>query len=145
MKLIDVKGLPDEDTIKGIQKVHREVFDGSELSIGELQEKPNLLCCIALDGQKVAGFKLGYEKEGGVFYSWLGGVSGVYRGQGIATRMMELQHQVVYDLGYQKIRTTGRNYRKGMLLLNIKAGFDIIDTYFSKSGIRKIIMEKELK
>ncbi|HWI47207.1 MAG TPA: GNAT family N-acetyltransferase [Rummeliibacillus sp.] len=145
MEFIHVKGLPDEESIKGIQELHREVFDESELSIGELQEKPNLLCCMALDGRKVVGFKLGYEKEVGVFYSWLGGVSAEYRGQGIALKLMNLQHQLVSEQGYQKIRTIGRNYRRAMLILNIKVGFDIIETYFSKSGTRKIIMEKELK
>ncbi|MFJ8263626.1 hypothetical protein ACIQ4I_17065 [Rummeliibacillus sp. NPDC094406] len=70
MEFIHVKGLPDVGSIKGIQELHREVFDESELSIGELQEKLNLLCCMALDGRKAIGFKLGYEKEVGVFYSW---------------------------------------------------------------------------
>ncbi len=140
-----VNGLPNEDVIKSIQKLHREVFDGAVLSIGELQEKTNLLCCIALDGQRVAGFKLGYEKERGLFYSWLGGVSAEYQGKGIASELMKLQHKLVSEQGYQKILTIGRNYRKGMLILNIKAGFDIIETYISKSGKRKIIMEKVLK
>jgi len=91
---------------------------------------------MALDSRKVVGFKLGYEKEVGVFYSWLGGVSAEYRGQGIALKLMNLQHQLVSEQGYQKIRTIGRNYRRAMLILNIKVGFDIIETYFSKSGTR---------
>ncbi|MGG0655246.1 hypothetical protein [Rummeliibacillus pycnus] len=57
MDFIYIKGLPNEECIKGIQKLHREVFDESELSIEKLKEKPNLLCCIALDDHKVAGFK----------------------------------------------------------------------------------------
>lgn len=142
MDLVYVKGLPNVEYIKAIQKLHIEVFNGSVLTIEEFQEKPNLLCCIALDGDEVAGFKLGYEKEKGVFYSWLGGVGEKYRGQGIASKLMNLQHQTVQKLGYKKIRTIGRNYRRAMLILNIKAGFNIIETYVSKSGIRKIIMEK---
>ncbi|MGX9136331.1 hypothetical protein ACWV26_18645 [Rummeliibacillus sp. JY-2-4R] len=57
---------------------------------------------------------------------------------------MMLQHKLAFEQGHQKILTIGRNYRKGMLILNIKAGFDIIETYISNSGKRKIIMEKEL-
>ncbi|MGX9136332.1 hypothetical protein ACWV26_18650 [Rummeliibacillus sp. JY-2-4R] len=62
MNYVYVNGLPNEDAIKGIQKLHREVFDGDELSINELKEKTNLLCCIALDEHIMTGFKLGYEK-----------------------------------------------------------------------------------
>lgn len=57
---------------------------------------------------------------------------------------MNLQHNLVCEQGYQKIRTIGRNYHRAMLIINIKAGFNIIETYISKSGTHKIIMEKEL-
>ncbi len=36
MKFIYLKDLPDEGSIKGIQELHTEAFDESELSTGEL-------------------------------------------------------------------------------------------------------------
>ncbi|MGE7622231.1 GNAT family N-acetyltransferase [Viridibacillus sp. NPDC096237] len=138
------KGVSNEELVIGIQELHKYVFEGAELEVSELKEKPQLLCCVAIDNARLAGFKLGYEIEEGKFYSWLGGVHYDYRGQGIASRLMELQHNIVQESGYKRIRTIGRNHRRAMLILNIKYGFNVIETFKSKKGTHKIILEKDL-
>ncbi|MFF3102742.1 GNAT family N-acetyltransferase [Viridibacillus arvi] len=139
-----IKGVPNEELVKGIQDLHKHVFEGAELEVSELKEKPQLLCCVAIDNTRLAGFKLGYEIEEGKFYSWLGGVDTDFRGQGVASHLMKLQHKVLQESGYKKIRTIGRNHRRAMLILNIKHGFNVIETFISKKGTHKIILEKNL-
>ncbi|MBK3494627.1 GNAT family N-acetyltransferase [Viridibacillus sp. YIM B01967] len=144
MKYTYFNGIPNEEVLMGIQGLHQHVFEGAEIEVSELQEKSQLLCCVALEEGSVAGFKLGYELETGEFYSWLGGVHMDYRGQGIATHLMELQHKIVKEKGYETIRTIGRNHRRAMLILNIKYGFNVIETFTSKKGTHKIVLEKAL-
>ncbi len=131
------------DMLDGIQLVHQSVFEGDLLKEHKLH-KPNLVAVIAIIHQQVAGFKLGYEMEDGMFYSWLGGVHPDYQRRGIAKELMTIQHRYCKEQGYQKMRTYSRNARKAMLILNIQAGFDVIATFIDEKGRHKIILEKDL-
>lgn len=133
-----------QDILEGIQVVHRHVFDGDSLKEEKLHNKKGFLAFVAIEDGKVIGFKLGYEMEDGVFYSWLGGVHPSFQKRGIASQLMVAQHEECAKRGYPKVRTYGRNAKKAMLILNIKHGFDIIDTFIDKKGRHKIIFEKEL-
>ncbi|WP_391118114.1 GNAT family N-acetyltransferase [Psychrobacillus sp. L3] len=130
--------------LAGIMEVHEHVFEGAKLMEEELVEKENVLIFVVLDGNRVVGFKIGYEFAKDTFYSWLGGVHSDYRGKGIASELMRRQHKLIKSLGYTKVRTISRNKRREMLLLNIKHGFDVIKTFTSEKGTHKIVMEKEL-
>lgn len=145
MDFLAYQEVPETQVLEGIMELHRHVFEGAQLSLEELQEKEKLLLLIAKDGERVIGFKIGYRYADDTFYSWLGGVHADYRGKGIATQLMERQHELVRGLGYAKIRAISRNKRREMLLLNIKFGFDIVETFMSKKGTHKILLEKELK
>ena len=136
--------LPDSETLTGILALHRHVFDGSELPVQKLQAKDQLLILVAKSGEEVVGFKIGYRYSQDTFYSWLGGVHTAYRGQGIAKELMALQHDMVKAWGFQKVRTISRNVRREMLLLNIKTGFDVMETFVSNKGKHKIVLEKAL-
>lgn len=135
---------PETDVLNGIMELHKHVFEGAELKLEELTEKKNLLIFVAIDSDCVVGFKMGYEFNDHTFYSWLGGVHSDYRGKGIASELMHRQHEKVKSLGYPKVRTISRNKRRAMLLLNIKFGFDVVETFVSKKGTHKIVLEKEL-
>lgn len=135
---------PETDVLNGIMELHKHVFEGAELKLEELTEKKNLLIFVAIDSNRVVGFKMGYEFNDHTFYSWLGGVHSDYRGKGIASELMHRQHEKVKSLGYPIVRTISRNKRRAMLLLNIKFGFDVVETFVSKKGTHKIVLEKEL-
>lgn len=137
-------GIPDPNILFGIMEIHKHVFDGSDLVLEELTEKEKLLIFVALEEERVVGFKIGYEFANDTFYSWLGGVHSDFRGKGIASELMRRQHALVKSLGYTKIRTISRNKRREMLLLNIKFGFNIMETFVSEKGTHKIVLEKEL-
>lgn len=103
---------------------------------------------LALDGERVVGCKLGYERESdrtrpGVFYSWLGGVDPAYRGRGIAAELMRRQHDTCRAAGYATIRTHTYNHWRDMLILNLRHGFEIIGTQPGKRGLT-IVLEKRL-
>lgn len=71
-----------------------------------MSSKSKLLIITARDGERVVGYKMGYEITNDKFYSWLGGVNLLYRNQGIAASLMEMQHRylktVVITLSRQK-------------------------------------------
>ncbi|GAB3571021.1 hypothetical protein GCM10027578_28460 [Spirosoma luteolum] len=98
---------------------------------------------LALLGEVVVGCKLGYESEPDRFYSWLGCVRTDCRGQGIAATLMTQQHDWCQQQGYRSIRTQTYNQWRSMLLLNIRAGFDIVGTEPGRYGL-KIVLEKTL-
>lgn len=95
-------------------------------------------------GEQAVAFKLGYELNTRLFYSWLGGVIGEYRGLGIASALMTWQHEWCRKNGYVKIQTKTQNRFQDMLILNLKHGFAIIGTHESDEKGLKIILEKKL-
>lgn len=132
------------DVIGGIVDLHQSIFGISHDLIHKMANKPQLFVIIAMDGKNIIGYKIGYAIDQNKFYSWLGGVDAKYRKHGIATKLMDMQHQYLREEGYKVVRTKTMNKWRGMLLLNIKNGFDVIDTYRDEKGIHKIILEKSL-
>ena len=130
--------------LDGIQIVHQHVFEGGLLKEQKLIGKSHLLAVVSLEDEVITGFKLGYEQEEGVFYSWLGGVHPDFQQRGIAVRLMDVQHSWCKEQGYSRVRTYGRNERKAMLIVNLKANFNIVSTFMDDKGRHKIAFEKTL-
>ncbi len=146
--------LLDAQLLDRIAKLHESIFSASgndeliekihrNASITNINE---LLTIIALDGEQVIGYKIGYPLMGDqhTFYSWLGGVDATYRQQGIASMLMDAQHEYLRQAGYRKVQTKTMNRWRNMLLLNIQYGFDIVHTFTDARGLFKIVLEKEL-
>ncbi len=142
MKIVQYRELPNE-LLEGMKIVHQLVFY-DEFKQEKILGKPNFCAFLAIEDGAVVGFKFGYEHEDGVFYSWLGGVHPVYQQRGIASRLMEAQHAWCKRQGYTRVRTYGVNDKKAMLIVNLKAGFDIIRTFNDDKGRHKIVFEKDL-
>ncbi|WP_243646830.1 GNAT family N-acetyltransferase [Melghiribacillus thermohalophilus] len=109
-----------------------------------IQERKNLLILAYVQQSLVAGYKIGYETKKERFYSWLGGVHPNHRNKGIGSALMAYQHEYCRSEGYQTIETRTKNKWKGMLILNLKHGFDVIGTYTDEKGDPKIILRKNL-
>lgn len=92
----------------------------------------------------LAGFKLGYRRGAALFYSWLGGVHPDARRQGVAAKLMQLQHEWAQSQGYTEIETSTRTANNAMIILNLKSGFRVrgfgVDTF----GREIIIQRKQL-
>jgi predicted GNAT family acetyltransferase len=136
--------IPDDDVLDGIIELHKVIFGTTDDLNNKMENKPKLLVITAMNGKKVIGYKIGYELDNSKFYSWLGGVDTNYRKHGIASKLMEKQHQYLKEIGYSVVQTKTMNKWRNMLALNIKNGFDVIDTYTDEKGLHKIILEKKL-
>lgn len=133
-------------TLEVLLDLHFQVFSGQsrEELIQEISEAPELLTIIACYNQQMIGYKMGYRRKKGHFYSWLGCVSDEFRGQGIASKLMQLQHEWCKIHGYHTVRTMTYNRWRNMLILNLKHGFNIVGLLADKAGEPKIILEKKL-
>ena len=107
--------------------------------------KHQLVCLIAFANGEPCAFKAGYELSQHLFYSWIGGVVPKYRGNGIAQKLMVVQHNIASDLSYCTVRTHTQNKFRDMLLLNIRSGFDVVGVINEPgSGKSVIVLDKTL-
>ncbi|MES2770350.1 MAG: GNAT family N-acetyltransferase [Bdellovibrionota bacterium] len=147
----NIKSTDNTEHYIGFRKMHVETF-GEESTLKmeeELPRKRNCHLWIAYDisqppGERVLGFKLGYEMEVDEYYSWRGSVSPKCRKTGIGSALMIAQHDWCKEMGYKRIQTRTRNQWKDMLILNLKHGFNISGTILDENNRTKIILEKDL-
>ncbi|MFC5604588.1 GNAT family N-acetyltransferase [Sporosarcina koreensis] len=137
-------GMPDEEIVDGILQIHNRIFANADELVEKAASRPNILFVVAIEDNQVVGYKIGYSLSKERYYSWYGAVHEEYRGKGIASRLMELQHRLVKDARYAIIETKTRNKWRNMLILNIKHGFDITETFIDDEGIHRINLEKSL-
>lgn len=97
---------------------------------------------LAYDGDKLIGFKMGFARDNERFYSWSGGVLPEYQNLGVASSLMNLQHDWCKQKGFKVIETRTLNKFADMLRLNLKFGFQITGTISSSGDKLKIIMER---
>lgn len=137
---------PPPEILEALLELHYKVFSGQlrEELIREIIDAPQLLTIIAYQSQQMIGYKMGYRRKEGHFYSWLGCVAENCRGQGIASELMKLQHEWCKNHGYHTIRTMTYNRWRTMLILNLKHGFNIVGLLADKAGEPKIILEKKI-
>ncbi len=144
--IVAMEGPPSAAMAAGILSACREIFGSmdEEKYFRRLRESDRLLILVACDHDEIAGFKIGYQAETGVFYSWIGGVRAIYRRRGIARSLLEKQHAWCEDQGFRIIRTKTYNRWKNMLILNLQHGFDITGTRLKEDGSLQIMLEKRL-
>lgn len=108
-----------------------------------LKHVPHLIL-IAISGQQVIGFKIGYERDQN-FYSWLGAIHPDHRRQGVAESLADTQEVWAKKRGYTKIWMKTRNRFPQMLMMALNRGFHIIRIDPSDTiPEHRIILEKSL-
>jgi ribosomal protein S18 acetylase RimI-like enzyme len=109
-----------------------------------LQDKPHLILIAESERQSV-GFKVGYQKDSDIFYSWMGGVLPDYRRMNIATALADGMEAWAKDSGYSKIFFKTRNRLTVMLHFSLGRGFMITDIIRQEEiGEHRIVLEKSL-
>ncbi len=89
-----------------------------------LRTVPHLIL-VAYEAEKAVGFKVGYEREKGSFYSWMGGVLPTHHRQGIARKLAEAQERWAKAQGYPFITFKTLNRHRAMLHFALNNGFNI--------------------
>ena len=118
-----------ESNIETVVAVSKEIpeFEGPP-EAGRYEERltgvSHLILVAEVEGQ-IAGFKVGYERDG-YFYSWMGGIKPGFRKLGLAKALADYQENWAKKQGYTTITFKTRNHHKGMLIFALKNGFDII-------------------
>ncbi|MYL56269.1 GNAT family N-acetyltransferase [Virgibacillus halodenitrificans] len=144
MKLLNIDGFPNAELLNKVLNLHESIFKDAATLISKTENKSKVVFTLALEDEEIIGYKIGYELEPNVFYSWLGGVDERHRNKGVASKLMDQQHLYLIEKGYEIVQTKTKNKWRGMLVLNIKSGFDVIGTYTDSKGEPKIILEKRL-
>jgi len=109
----------------------------------KLAGRRSLSAHVALDGEgKLIGLKLGYERNRGVFNSWMGGVAPEARGQGIAAALMAAQHAWAKEASFRGLETATRQPNQAMAILNLKAGFVVAGLDATPGEPTKILFYK---
>jgi GNAT superfamily N-acetyltransferase len=133
--------------IQVVTALSLEIFgnDQNQNLAEKIKSKKDPFLLLAEIDDEVVGYKLGYRLDDTTFYSWLGGVVSKYQGLGIASDLMQAQHDWCRTRGYKKVQTKTKNKFPEMMILNIKSGFKIVSTKNSdKDADLRIVMEKSL-
>lgn len=145
MKIIEIsESLTDEQTM-GLTAPFVSAFEQppSPDFHERLNKKPKLSVLMA-QSDRIEGFKIGYERFRGVFFSWIGGVLQESRRKGIARTLLRRQHVLCLERGYNEIQTETFGDGKAMLLLNIQEGFEVYGTYLGTDGRLRVQLRKML-
>jgi len=144
IKYISFEGEPNDfSSWEELVKLNQKIF-GPESRLQKASEKGKILIMAAYSGEKLVGYKIGYPEDRVTFYSWMGGVDPDYRGQGIARELMCRQHNWCRKNGFLEVVTKTQNRWRGMLMLNLSFGFDIIGCHIDRRGELKILMSKKV-
>ncbi len=109
-----------------------------------LNNRPHLILQANID-TKAIGFKIGYEIEEGIFYSWVGAVLPDFRKQGVARALANEMEAWLRARSYHTLRMKTHNQFRNMLLFAIGNGFQITDIEQGKQIAKhRILLEKKL-
>jgi GNAT superfamily N-acetyltransferase len=138
---------PSENVISEIHEIQARIFEhpfGLEKIRERVTGKAAFLSIHAYSDGEIVGFKTGFSIGSGLFYSWIGGVDPEHRRLGLGKRMMLMQHQELKALGFVKVQTKTQNRFRDMIILNLKSGFEIVDTFVEEGRGFQILLEKRL-
>lgn len=136
--------VPDSLVLE-LSALEQRVFGNSDIDslrwrVGNM---PDVTVFLARHGQRLAGFKAGYAVTDKRYYSWLGGVDPSHQRRGLASALMQRQHDWLGQCGYRFVETHVRRDNTGMIQVNLDHGFDVVGM-FLKSDRPNLIMRRML-
>jgi len=138
-----VEGYPDDNLVEKICTILSDQPPYPiDLFENQLKHQCRILGCYAYDGQGLAGYKIGYEPRPKYFESWQGSVDLDHRRQGIAERLMNVQHKWCEENDYRIITTITAASNNAMLILNLKAGFMVSGTLLDRGKNHQVLLQK---
>ena len=106
--------------------------------------KDRLLTITASKNGQLVGYKIGFATTNDRFESWRGAIAEQARRQGVAAKLMRLQHAHCLENGFRTIETVTNADNRPMLILNLKSGFNIVRTFANHRQVLKVGFEKTL-
>jgi GNAT superfamily N-acetyltransferase len=136
-------------TLEEIHRLYQHIPEfGCLHSLADLQQRIGSVSANALiaeiHGQPV-GFKLGYQQQEKVFYSWLGGVLPAFRRYGVAQALLVAQEHWARSQGFRLLTVKTRNQFRAMLMMLISNDYQIVQ--LEKKGEvadYRLLLEKTL-
>ncbi len=112
--------------------------------MARVNEKQKLLVILAYIDNELAGFKIGYEKNRGTFFSWLGAVFPKHQRKGVARALLCYQHKSCTKNNYNEIQTETQGTNANMLVLNLQEGFSIFGSHLGRNDEITVQLRKKL-
>jgi GNAT superfamily N-acetyltransferase len=118
------------ESLDTIRRLNDEIFN--EERIINSFDREDLLMLVAWLGDEPVGFKIGYRENRFLYYSAKGGVSPLYRGQGIARQLLDEMCRLAKEWGYRRFAyDTFPNRHPGMTVLGLHADFRVVRADFN--------------
>lgn len=114
----------------------------SDSFLERMNEKRDLSVLLAKREGELVGFKIGYERFQGIYFSWLGAVSTQHQRTGVARALLKYQHQLCVSRGYLEIQTEAVAVNRKMLILNLQEGFEVQGVHLGRSDSLTVQLRK---
>jgi GNAT superfamily N-acetyltransferase len=108
-----------------------------------LTQMPDTSAFVALNAERLIGFKAGYAIAERKYYSWLGAVHPDFRNRGIATQLAHAQHAWLVQRRYTAVETATLADNRAMAKLNLNIGFLVVGSKLESHGL-KVLWAKRL-
>ena len=146
MEISEIQAPVSQDMASQLAVVFEEAFGEppSGSFLGRLNEKRDLSVLVAEEEGKIVGFKIGYTRYRGVFFSWLGAVLPGHHRRGIARALLRRQHELCAERGFQEIQTEAAGTNKAMLVLNLQEGFEVSGVHLGHEDNVTVQLRKRL-
>jgi len=116
----------DRNIVRELDELSAAIFGSSDLDFEwRLSNMPNPSVFLARHAGNLIGFKLGYAMTQVKYYSWVGGVHPSFRRQGVAGKLMEMQHNWLAGCGFKIVETAANQENAPMANVNLKHGFSV--------------------
>lgn len=146
MNITEIKETVSQQESDSLVELFTEAFGAppSDEFNARLNEKLGLSILLAWEEGKIVGFKIGYQRFRGVFFSWLGAVAKEYRREGIARALLREQHRLCVSRGLLEIQTETSVKNAGMLILNLQEGFEVYGVHLGHQDELTVQLRSQL-
>lgn len=146
MDIIELSKPISAKDIEKLTELFTEAFGTppSEEFLDRLNEKSDLSVFVARQESAIVGFKIGYRRFQGIFFSWLGAVARSHRRSGVARALLKRQHLLCEQRGYREVQTEASGGNQPMLILNLQEGFEVYGVHVGHQDKLTVQMRKPL-
>lgn len=144
MKITETRKPVTEEQADQLRPIFESGFDTqpSESFLQRLNEKTGLSILLAHKGEALIGFKIGYTRYKGIFFSWLGAIDQAHKRTGVARKLVQHQNNLCVEIGYHEIQTEVLATNQPMLILNLQKGFEVSGVQLGRKDALTVQLRK---